>query len=237
MISTHKLAAWPVLALFIFSAAPAAATFHLMQIEQSLGGWCGDVAQQAVQLRMRAGGQNLVSGTLIRVYDAAGANPITLITFPSNVSGSTLGARILVASSTFSTVHGMTPDFTLTNPIPASYLKAGRLTFEDSFGNILWSLAWGGANYTGLHTGTFDNDADGNFGPAFGGFQPWSTSQALRFTGTASAMSTNNAADFALTAGGAVFTNNAGTSEIVLSCLFGDGFETGDTSGWSGAVP
>lgn len=237
MISTHKLAAWPALAFFLLSAAPAAATFHLMQIEQSLGGWCGDVAQQAVQLRMRAGGQNLVSGSRIRVYDAAGANPVTLITFPSNVSGSTLGARILVASSAFSALHGITPDFALTNLIPASYLKAGRLTFEDGSGGILWSLAWGGANYTGPHTGTFDNDADGNFGPAFGGFQPWSTSQALRFTGTASAMSTNNAADYTVTVGDAVFTNNMGTSEPVLSCLFGDGFETGDTSGWSGAVP
>lgn len=237
MSTTRRFPGWLALPLLALLATPAAASFHLMQIEQSIGGWCGDVSQQAVQLRMRSAGQNLVSGRQLKVHNASGGGAITLITFPSNVSTSSLGSRILIASSAFSSAHGITSDFTLTNLIPASYLKAGRLTFEDGAGNVLWSLAWGGANYTGSNTGTLDNDADGNFGPAFGGFQIWSTSQALRFTGTASAMSTNNAADYALTASSAVFTNNAGTSEILLSCLFGDGFETGDTSGWSGVVP
>ena len=55
------------LAVVVALGAPAArASFHLMQIEQALGGVCGDTSAQAIaqaiQLRMRSGGQNLVSG-------------------------------------------------------------------------------------------------------------------------------------------------------------------------------
>jgi hypothetical protein len=52
-------AALAALALLL-AAAPAGASFHLMQIEQVAGGFCGDRTAQAVQLRMRAAGQNLV---------------------------------------------------------------------------------------------------------------------------------------------------------------------------------
>jgi hypothetical protein len=45
--------------------------------------------------------------------------------------------------------------------------------------------------------------------------------QAVRFTGAATAQSNNNAADYALTAGNAVFTNNAGASTTVPVDLTG----------------
>ena len=59
----------------------------------------------------------------------------------------------------------------------------------------------------------------------------------LAFTGAFGDLSTNNAADYALTAAEAVFTNNAGTAGTVSNCLFGDGFETATTVAWSATFP
>src|SRR5206468_648785 len=94
-----------------------------------------------------------------------------------------------------------TPNFTMTNLIPPSYLAAGSLTFEDDFGTIYWRLSWGGAGYTGPGTLNITNDADGNANPPFAGALPSSSLQALKFNGAAGAPSTNNAADYSVTAG------------------------------------
>jgi hypothetical protein len=201
------------------AAAPARATFHLMQIEMVIGGVNGDTAAQAIQLRMRnAFPQNQLQSSRLVAYDAAGANPVVLIQFPSNsqqlLPGAGLGSRVLVVSPGFGahSTPAMQADFVMTNPIPASYLAAGRITFESTSGIIYWSFAYGGAAYTGSNLGNIANDADGNFGPPFPGPLPTATLQAVRFNGSASAGSTNNAADYSLTAGAAVFNNFAGTS-------------------------
>jgi hypothetical protein len=198
----------------VFAAArPAYATFHLMQIEQVIGGVNGDTTAQAIQLRMRFGGQNLLGPSRIRVFDATGANPIVIFNFAANVPNGALGSRVLIASANFSTVTSpaAVPDVTMTNLIPASYLAAGSMTFETDNGlTIYWRLSWGGAGYTGPNTGAIDNDANGNFGPPWPGALPSTCERALQFEGTAAAASTNNAADYSLTAGAAVFINNAG---------------------------
>jgi hypothetical protein len=73
-------------ALISFACAvPLHASFHLMQIEQVIGGVNGDTTAQAVQLGMRFTGENFVTGCQLIAFDAAGNNPITLITFPSGV--------------------------------------------------------------------------------------------------------------------------------------------------------
>jgi uncharacterized repeat protein (TIGR01451 family) len=206
-------------------ASPAFASFHLMKIEAAMGGVGGDTTQQAVQLRMRAAGQNLVGSgqTRLIAWDAAGLNPVTLIVFPSNVTNAAQGARILVVSPNFASLHPDIPgDFTMTSVIPSSYLPAGRLTFEDGFGTIFWSLAWGGAGYTGSTAGSFPNDGDGEFGPPFASALPSTANRALLFTApdpTGDAPSTTNLADFGLTPGSAVFTNNAGTSGALVASL------------------
>lgn len=202
------------MAVIGIAAGSARATFHIMQIEQVIGGVNGDTTAQAVQLRQRAFGQNLVSQGRIRAWDAAGANPVLLIDFPSNVANPSAGTRILVTTAGF---NGLTspmtvPDFAMTTPIPPAYLAAGSLTFEDSFGTVYWRLSWGGASYTGATTGNITNDADGQFGPAFSGALPSSGVDALKFQGAASAASTSNAGDYALTIGGSVWTKNNGTS-------------------------
>ena len=187
-----------------------------MQIEQVIGGVNGDTTAQAVQLRMRAAGETFVAGGQLIAFDAAGNNPITLLTFPSNVSNGATGSRILITTSSFAS-HETAPiasDFTMT-AIPASYLAAGRLAYQN--GGILWSVSWGGASYTGPNTGTTDNDADGNFGPPFAGALPSTSTSALLFNGASSAPSTNNAADYSVTSGAATFTNNAGSSTVVMA--------------------
>ena len=96
--------------------------------------------------------------------------------------------------------------------LPISYLAAGSLTYEDNFGTVLWRLSWGGPSYTGSGTGSPTNDADAVFNPPFAGPLPSTTAQALRFQFAATARSTNNANDYALTSGAATFTNNSGAS-------------------------
>jgi len=214
---------WILVALASFTLAfPAYATFHLMQIEQVIGGVNGDTSAQAIQLRMRFTGQDLITGTTIVAVDAAGNNPITILTIPSNVGIDAGGSRILITTASFANYEAtpITSDFIMTNPIPASYLAAGRLSYQKptyQAGAALWSVSWGGASYTGPNTGTIDNDADGNFAPPFAGVLPSTSTVALLFNGVASAPSTNNAADYSVTAGTATFTNNAGASTTLIT--------------------
>jgi len=215
-------ASLPVVASFLFflcAAGPCLANFHLMQIEQVMGGVEGDLTAQAIQLRMRAAGQPLVAQGRIRAWDSAGANPVMIIDFTTNVPNSPSGARILICTAAFLSKTSPTTvaDYIMTNPIPASYLAAGKLTFESDGGSILWSIAWGGGSYTGTNTGVAVNDVDGNFGSPFPGPLPSTGVQSLLFPGLATAPSTNNLADYTLSAGAAVFTNNVPTSFTVQS--------------------
>ena len=212
-----------LVAALALALAPRAveASFHFMQIEQILGGVDGSTATQAIQLRMRQGGQNLVSNGRLLAHDAAGANPVLLIDFTTNVAISTAGSRVLVASANFSaaTNPAVTPDFTFTNPIPASYLPAGSISFESDGGIPYWVVCWGGAAFTGPTTGSGTNDADANFAPIYAAELPSSSGQALHFKFAANALSTNNANDYEVTAGSAVLTNNAGASGTVISLV------------------
>ncbi|MCG3127292.1 MAG: hypothetical protein CHACPFDD_02150 [Phycisphaerae bacterium] len=202
------------------SAAPALATFHLMQIEQIIGGVNGDTSAQAIQLRMRSGLQNNVSEARLIVRDANGLNPIVLLDIASDVVNQGTGVRILIASANFAnyTVPAAQPDFIMTNLIPPSYLAAGSLTFEDDFGSLpLWRFSWGGVLYTGANNGQISNDSDGNFGPPWADAMPSTSLLAVRFTKAASALHVRNDQDYALTSGAAVFFNNAGSSFTVTA--------------------
>jgi len=222
-----------MLLAFLGTAVPARASFHEMQIQQAVGGVCGDPSQQAVQLRLRFSFQNLVSGKKLVAYDATGSNPVVLATFNHNVTGFDAGDTILAATPELAAAAGITPDFTLTQRIPDSYLVAGRVTFEDpDFFGVLWSLAWGGPSYSGDTTGSNINDADGDFGKV-SGLLPFSRDQSLAFQNAASDLSSTNSTDYALSASPATLTNNAGTAKALPACLFGDTFVTGDLSGWT----
>jgi hypothetical protein len=197
-------------------AEPAFASFHHMQIEQVIGGVNGDTSRQAIQLRMRTPAQNLMQFSRVRAWDSAGANPVLLVDMTTAVANGSTGDRVLLATSNF--LPGLTPDFVMA-AIPPAYLPAGKITFEDDSGFVWWSFAWGGAFYTGTNTGATTaqdgNDADGNFNPPFGLSINTGNTQAVRFSGAAGALSTTNLADYALTPGAAVFTNNAGGNGTV----------------------
>ena len=204
---------------FVVLATPASATFHLMQIEQVIGGVDGDTSAQAIQLRMRAALQDQVSQAKLVVFDATGSNAITILDLTTNVSNSAAGSHILIVSSNFfnSTSPMTLPDFILTTPIPSNYLAAGRLAWEQDTGTIFWSLSWGGTNYTGPTDGSTFNDSDGNYGPAFSGPLPFTSTSALLFTNAASALSRSNVVDYVVTSGPASLTNNAGVGFVVVS--------------------
>ena len=207
-----------IVASLVGLALPALASFHEMQIEQVIGGVNGDSTAQAIQLRMRLSFQNQVQNAKLIAYDATGANPVTLLQPPSSVASANAGDRVLLVSSNFvnNTSPTTVPDFNLTNLIPASYLPAGRLTWEDTFGTILWSVSWGGSNYTGSSTGSPINDPDGNFGPSFPGPLPSTSTSALLFTNIASAASRSNIVDYIVTPGAATFTNNGQAGFVVV---------------------
>lgn len=195
--------------------AAASATFHLMQIEQVIGSVNGDNTAQAIQLRMRAGTQNFVGQSRLVAFDASGANPIVVMDIPANVANSGAGVRVLVSTANFNalTAPACTPDFVMTTPIPASYFNGGKLVFENDTSTLIaWNLAWGGANYTGTNTGATFNDADGNFNPPFASALPSSGYAAIHYTGTATGVSTTNAADYELTGDTTTWTNNGGAS-------------------------
>jgi hypothetical protein len=233
-------------------ASGAQAAFHVMQIEQVIGGVNGDPTAQAIQLRLRSSGQNLVANSKLWAADATGSNRILLLDISSNVSNSASGARILLSTSAFNAAmiaggaSAYTPDFTLANAMPSAlnnYLTAGRLTYEDDGGSvstpgtIYWSLSWG-ATYTGPQTGNTTNDADGNFGPSFASALPSSSRQGLLFSGASTAPSTSNSTDYALSSNPATVTRNNGTAFTVVPepgtvALFGLGALLLSGTAWS----
>lgn len=208
-------------ALWCLSATLAHASFHLMQIEQVVGGVNGDKSAQAIQLRMRADGQKYLHSddggpfgpAALVVYDAQGANPVTLISFPNDVANGVTGDRVLVVTSNF-TGHlapSLSADFIMT-AIPASYVPAGRLDYVDGKGDVLWSLSYGGAAYTGP---TVPSTFNGSFGAPFAGGLPSEGTSALQFQGPATAPGTATATDYKVTGPAAAFANNAGATSAL----------------------
>jgi hypothetical protein len=213
------------LALIALGATPSMslASFHFMQIEVVIGGVEGDTTAQAIQLRMRSNGQNVVNRAKLVAWDADGENPVVLLDIPSDVSDPAVGSRVLLATEKMMsyTDPAVAPDFVLDTPIPAEYLGAGSLTFDNDEGTLrVWRLSWGGDAYTGSTAGALTNDDNGDFSTPFPDALPTAALLALRFTGDAEAKSSSNAADYAPTAEAAVLTNNAGASFTVtpLQC-------------------
>ena len=221
----HRIGFVCLLVGLAFVPRPAFAAFHIMEVEQIVGGVGGNTNAQAITLKMRAALQNsLVGNAQIRAWDAAGANPVTVATFTgTNPSDGNSCKEILLSTAAMSgkTQPSLTtPDFTMTNPIPASYLAAGSLTFESAGGGVTWwRVSWGGASYTGATTviaGT--NDADGNTAPPFAGALPSTGVQALKFQPACPTASVNSAADYAAI-GTPVLKKNNGSSFNVADLL------------------
>jgi hypothetical protein len=212
--------AWLASAALALVPGSALAAFHLMEIEQVIGGVDGDTSAQAVQLKMRAAGQQFVAGSAqLVVRDAAGANPVVLSTFPAPNPAGGLCREILLATPAMAakTTPPLDADFVM-SPIPASYLAAGTLTFEAVGGTVYWRTSWGGAAYTGsgsVIASPAGNDDNGNANPAFAGPLPSTGGYALRFTPACPTLSSTSALQYAVTPGPATFVNNDLTSFAV----------------------
>lgn len=200
-------------------AATSQAAFHVMQIEQVLGSVNGNTNVQAIQLRMRSAGQGVIGNGRLVAYDANGANPVILLDPTTSVGINTAGSNVLFTSAAFNSlmtaVPGYASDFTLASTIPSSYFAGGKVTWESNAGVVQWALAFGA--YIGTNTGLASNTtgASGNFGAPFAGALPTLGTQAIRFTGAASALSTANSSDYAFSSPATV-RNNAGASFAVV---------------------
>lgn len=102
-----------VLCLLALPAAPALATFHLIEIREVFPGSKANPNAQYVELQMRSGGQNLVGGHFVRTFDAAAA-PVATSTFPSDVANDANQSTLLLATPQAEAEFGIVADGPLT---------------------------------------------------------------------------------------------------------------------------
>ncbi len=191
------------------------ASFHIVNITKLMAGYNGDTSIQAVELKMTAGGQNLVNGLSIAAYNGSGALLATLGTFAGNVPNALNGDRILCATTNFRDTFGIIPDLIITPGIP---ITSGQVAFETP-----------GCRVNVLPYGTVPTPLTS---PTAAPPLPSQGATALvRTVDSPTALTCPLAEDagnrFALTSGGPghpiVFTNNARASVSVLSTVTGVG--------------
>ncbi len=120
--------------LVLLTAAPAAATFHLMKIVEVFPGTAADPAAQYVMLQMFFPGQNLVNGHSLSIFDGAGM-PMGTFTFGADVSNGADLATILIATPDAQALFGIMPDLTMSAAID----PAGGAACWD----VVDCVAWG----------------------------------------------------------------------------------------------
>ncbi len=99
-------------ATLALGVAPAAATFHLMQIREVYPGSTAAPEAEYVELEMWASGQNLVEGHALRSYDASGVVTGTS-TFAHDVSNAANQSTLLLATPQAETQFGVAGDAAL----------------------------------------------------------------------------------------------------------------------------
>ncbi len=206
--------------LLLVTTVPAVrADHHTMQIHKAIGGLNGFTDVQAIQLRMRQSGQGVLTGKRVYAWDAAGSNPVLLVTCDHDVANDAGGARIVIATDNFSicTSPPTEPDFVMENRIPDEYLPAGSLTWENELGTVWWRLCWGGASYTGPTNMNGLNDPDLTCEPPWDGAMPSTTLEALRFEGSFFATGTSSLDDYSIAPGAATFTTNGGLNTVLIA--------------------
>ncbi len=145
----------------------AYASFHCMRVHAVMAGFQSNDSIQYIELRMSLSSQTLVSGHQIKFYDASGTLKATF-TFPSGVTGPSVGYSILIGTQEFNdNTNGGDADFTFSgsntvganggDPLHPIQAPDGKVTFAE--GGITCLLAGppvvGSAAY-GSFTGTVD---------------------------------------------------------------------------------
>jgi hypothetical protein len=120
--------------LLCLAAAPALATFHLMQIREVYPGSAAAPEADYVELQMWAGGQNHVEGHVLRSYDAGGA-VIGTSTFPHDVPNGSNQSTLLLATPQAETQFGVVADAPLA---PGSLSPAGGAVCWESIDCVAW---------------------------------------------------------------------------------------------------
>src|SRR5262245_1630930 len=125
------------LVLLLLAARPAAASNHLIAIDEVLGSWQGNDEVQFISLRMLAPGQQFLSnsggrgGSDLLFDDASGEAATRVVyTFTHDLTNGLQGARILIATPKLAApeVAGIEPDFTL--PPHMLSPRAGRVCYR-----------------------------------------------------------------------------------------------------------
>ena len=198
-------------------------------IDIIVGGVDGDATRQAIQMRFFQPNQ-CVEGMDLWAWDATGANPVLIHSFGSEVLSHNDNDTVLIASPNFAAIDSPTPDFIMSNLLPASYLAAGSLTWQE--GPVAyWRVCWGGAAYTGPTSVDMANDPDGTVAPAFNGGLPSSSTSGLIYDAfnnggseeggrdSTDGASNWSDADYRFTSGAAVLKNNAGQTATLPVAL------------------
>ena len=115
----------PLLALLNPGSAQAA--FHLNEFTKVMVGLNGNNTIQAVELKMLASGENLVTGMSIKVYNASGTQTDSLGSFAGSVPNGIAGGNILCATQNFAATFGITPDLLIK---PGLLVGTGQVSFE-----------------------------------------------------------------------------------------------------------
>jgi hypothetical protein len=114
-------------------AAPALASFHLMQIREVYPGSAANPDSEYVELQMWSSGQNLVGGHFARTFDAA-ATPIATSTFPSNVANAANQSTLLLATPQAEGEFGIVAD----GPLTPGALPAGGAVCWETIDCVSW---------------------------------------------------------------------------------------------------
>lgn len=113
--------------LTLLHPVSAHAAFHLNEITKVMVGLNGNNTVQAVELKMLATGENLVTGMSIKVYDGGGVQRDSLGSFAGSVPNGIAGRSILCATPNFAAIFGITPDLTIK---PGLLVGTGQVSFE-----------------------------------------------------------------------------------------------------------
>jgi len=206
-LMTMFLCAW-------LAPRPALANFHLMKLVEVFPGTAAAPQAQYVVIQMYSGGQTVVGGHSIIVFDAAGtAIPGGTFTFSGSVANGASQTKILIATPSAVTFFGVSADLSMTTAvIPAA---GGKVCFDS-----LDCVAWG--NYSGSPTGVGTP-----FNATGGGLRPGRAMiRRLNIAGGATTLEgTDDTGDSAndFVSGAPAPRNNASQNGTVPSATCGDG--------------
>src|SRR5690242_1175001 len=99
-------------AVVVLAASPALANFHLMKVTEVFPGTDAEPTAQFIELQMYFGGQTVLIGHGVAVYDASNTlvGKTTWESPDGNVANGTTQAHVLIATPAAETMFGFTAD-------------------------------------------------------------------------------------------------------------------------------